>query len=152
MAPANSTGWNSGKPVASVQSSFPAFEESFPTAAIQAEIHGRQVATAIERRKRQRFRINAPVAIIAGDQELSAYTRDLSESGIYFYTDGPVQHPPGSVFDFLVELPPEITVSGYCPIRCRARVVRTEACARNLSGVAAEMLEYAILKGAPPLA
>jgi hypothetical protein len=44
-----------------------------------------------------------------------------------------------------VELPPEITLSNSCLIRCRGRVARTELTLRNETGIAAEILEYRIL-------
>lgn len=101
-----------------------------------------------ERRGRQRFSINAPLTLFIGDREIPAYTRDLSNRGVYFYlglTDLPLfDHD----FEFLVELPPEITLSTCCRIRCRGRAVREEKTSNNLTGIAAEILDYAILRDA----
>jgi hypothetical protein len=103
-------------------------------------------AMVSERRGRQRFSINAPLTLFIGDREIPAYTRDLSNRGVYFYlalADLPLA---GQEFEFLVELPPEITLSTCCRIRCRGRAIREEKTSNNLTGIAAEILDYAILR------
>jgi hypothetical protein len=110
------------------------------------------LAPANDRRGRQRFSINAPLTIFVGGREISAYTRDLSNRGVYFYlalTDSPLIERD---FEFTVELPPEITLSTCCQIRCRGRTVRTEITSMNLTGVAAEILDYSILREAMSIA
>ena len=52
----------------------------------------------------------------------------------------------GRDFEFLVELPPEITLSTFCRIRCHGRAVRKEGARMSMTGVAAEILDYSILK------
>jgi hypothetical protein len=102
----------------------------------------------IDRRVRQRFTINAPLTLLIGDRHIPAYTRNLSNRGVYFYlglSDGELVDLE---FEFVVELPPEITLSTCCRIRCRGRVVRKEKTADNLTGVAAEILDYSILRQA----
>ena len=104
------------------------------------------LAVANDRRGRQRFRINAPLTVTIGDREIQAYTRNLSNRGVYFclaMADGPLLNRD---FDFVVELPPEITLSTCCQIRCQGRAVRTETTERNLTGVAAEIISYSILR------
>jgi hypothetical protein len=101
-----------------------------------------------ERRIRQRFSINAPLTLLVGDRQIPAYTRNLSNRGVYFYLglcDGELVDLD---FEFVVELPPEITLSTCCRIQCRGRVVRKEKTADNLTGVAAEILDYSILRQA----
>jgi hypothetical protein len=97
------------------------------------------------RRKTQRFQIKAPLTISIGDREIAGFTRDLSNKGVYFYVGAGDQLQPGEELDFVVELPPEITLSNSCLIRCRGRVARTELTPRNETGIAAEILEYSIL-------
>jgi PilZ domain len=98
---------------------------------------------ANDRRERQRFKITAPVTLFIGDREIPAYTRDLSNRGVYFYL-APADSPQIDLeFEFTVELPPEITLSSFCQIRCKGRTVRAEE-ALDMSGVAAEILEYSI--------
>ncbi|HTW78893.1 MAG TPA: PilZ domain-containing protein [Terracidiphilus sp.] len=108
--------------------------------------------TSGERRKRRRFPVNAPLTVIAGDREIPAYTRDLSDSGVFFFPEFTGENLIGSEFEFVVELPPEITLSACCFIRCRGRVVRREVTAGDLTGIAAEILTYSILPTAPSLA
>ena len=105
--------------------------------------------TANERRERQRFKISAPVTLFIGDREIPAYTRDLSNRGVYFYL-APTDSPQIDLeFEFMVELPPEITLSAFCQIRCRGRAVRTDQTS-DLAGIAAEILEYSISRDAVP--
>jgi hypothetical protein len=101
-----------------------------------------------DRRVRQRFTINAPLTLLIGDRQIPAYTLNLSNRGVYFYlalSDGELVNMD---FEFVVELPPEITLSSCCRIRCRGRVVRKEKAADNMAGVAAEILDYSILREA----
>jgi hypothetical protein len=104
--------------------------------------------SANERRGSQRFRISAPVTVIAGDHEIAAYTRDLSNRGVYFYLALSDSALIGCDFEFLIEMPSEITLSTSCQIRCRGKLVRKEVTSRNLTGagVAAEILDYSIFR------
>jgi hypothetical protein len=110
------------------------------------------LATANERRGRQRFKINAPVTVVIGGREIPAYTRDLSNRGVYFYLALPDGTQIDREFEFVIELPPEITLSTCCRIRCLGRAVRTDKTAMSLTGIAAEILEYSILREAIPTA
>jgi hypothetical protein len=47
-------------------------------------------------------------------------------------------------FEFIVELPAEITLSTCCRIRCRGRAIRKEETSTNLAGVAAQILDYSL--------
>ncbi len=107
-----------------------------------------ETATATERRGSQRFRISAPLTVIAGDREISAYTRDLSNRGVYFYLSLADSALIDRDFEFLIEMPSEITLSSSCQIRCRGKLVRKEMTSRNLTGagIAAEILDYSILR------
>jgi PilZ domain len=107
----------------------------------------RDANTAQDRRIRQRFGVNAPLAILIGDREVQAYTRDISDSGVYFYlaeTDGALIDRN---FEFVLQLPAEITQSSCCQIRCQGRTLRMEKTPMGLAGVAAEILDYSILAG-----
>ena len=100
---------------------------------------------ADNRRKTQRFQIKAALTLSVGDRLIAGFTRDLSNKGVYFYMGAGDQPQRGEELDFVVELPPEITLSNSCLIRCRGRVARTELTPRNETGIAAEILEYRIL-------
>ena len=104
--------------------------------------------TATDRRRIPRFRVRAPLTVIAGDREIPAYTRDLSNRGVYFYLAADDSGLIERDFEFLVELPPEITLSTFCRIRCHGRALRKETARMSLTGVAAEILDYSILKDA----
>ena len=101
-----------------------------------------------DRRGRPRFSMNAPLTVYIGDREIPAYTRDLSNRGVYFYLDLIDSALIDRDFEFMVDLPPEITLSTSCSIRCRGRLVRKENNVKNLTGIAAEILDYSILREA----
>ena len=101
-----------------------------------------------DRRERQRFGINVPLTVMIGQREIPGFTRDLSNRGVYFYLDMAESAPIGGDFEFLVELPPEITLSTCCSIRCQGHVVRTDDTSRQLTGIAAEILHYSIQREA----
>jgi hypothetical protein len=104
----------------------------------------RNMAMANDRRGRQRFTISAPLTLLIGDREIPAYTRDLSNRGVYFYLALADIKLIDRDFEFIVELPPEITLSTCCRIRCRATVLRRENTPWDLAGIAAEILDYSI--------
>jgi hypothetical protein len=105
---------------------------------------------AFERRERQRFNISAPLTLSIGNREIAAYTRDLSNRGVYFYLAVCDSLLIEGEFEFVVELPPEITLSTCCRIRCKGRALRKEENQSNLTGVAAEILHYSILRDFAP--
>jgi hypothetical protein len=100
---------------------------------------------ANDRRSRQRFSINAPLTVIIGEREVPAYTRDLSNQGVYFYLALADDIPLESDFEFVVGLPPEITFTTCCRIRCHGHAVRSEKTG-SLAGIAAQILDYSILR------
>jgi len=100
---------------------------------------------ADDRRRTPRFQIRAPLTVALGDREVAGFTRDLSNRGVYFYVCAEERPEPGEEFEFVVELPPEITLSNSCLVRCIGRVARTELTPLNETGIAAEILEYRIL-------
>jgi hypothetical protein len=107
--------------------------------------------TANERRNSQRFKISAPLTVIVGEHEIPAYTRDLSNRGVYFYLTLPDSTLIDRDFEFLIEMPSEITLTTSCRIRCRGKLIRKEVTSRNLTGagIAAEILDYSILRDSP---
>lgn len=97
-----------------------------------------------DRRDARRFLVNAPVTLKIGDREVLAYTRDLSNRGAYFYLAMTQSKRMDLDFEFTVELPPEITLSTSCRIRCRAKLLRNERTSNSLAGIAAKILDYSI--------
>jgi len=110
----------------------------------EAEMKKKQAA-GDDRRKTQRYQIKAPLTISVGDREVAGFTRDLSNRGVFFYVSAGDAPVAGEELEFVVELPPEVTLSNSCLIRCQGRVARTELNMRDEAGVAAEILEYRIL-------
>jgi hypothetical protein len=106
------------------------------------------LATANDRRESHRFTVNAAVTLNAGDRKIPAFTRDLSNRGVYFYLSSADSSLVDRDFDFLLELPPEITLSTSCLIRCRGRLVRKESTSSDLTGIAAQILQYSISRNA----
>jgi len=98
-----------------------------------------------ERRETRRFTVNLPLTVSIDDCESPAYTRDLSNRGVYFYLQNTASENLGQEFDFVVELPPEITLSTSWRIRCRAKLMRRDRASKDTSGIAAEILNYRIL-------
>jgi hypothetical protein len=103
-----------------------------------------KLKSANDRRERQRFGINAPLTVFIGRRKIPGFTRDLSNLGVYFFLDLADSAPIGGDFEFLLELPPEITLSTCCLVRCRGHVVRTDHASTQLTGIAARILEYSI--------
>lgn len=104
--------------------------------------------TEDDRRGIQRFRVNAPLTVLIGEREIPAFTRDLSDRGVFFYLALSDSELIDGDFEFIVELPPEITLSTGCRFRCRGRAVRKEETSNNLAGIGAKILDYSILREA----
>jgi hypothetical protein len=98
------------------------------------------------RRETNRFPVHVPLSVTIGDITLQGYTRDLSNRGMYFYLSLAQSALLDLEFECTVELPPEITLSTCCRIRCRAQVLRREKTPWDLSGVAAAIVHYTILR------
>jgi hypothetical protein len=103
-----------------------------------------QVQSVEDRRQRRRFGINAPLTAFIGRREIPGFTRDLNDLGVYFFLDMAGKAPIGGDFEFLIELPPEITLSTCCMVRCKGHVVRTDQGSAQLTGIAARILRYSI--------
>lgn len=97
-------------------------------------------------RGNQRFRVSLPIFLGNGEQPLAGFTRDISSRGVYFYVSAPDILHDQEEFDFIVELPPEVTLSSRCKIRCVGRALRLENRVPELTGIAAEILDYSISK------
>jgi len=110
----------------------------FRAASVGRQIMVGSLQSAIDMRARQRFGISVPLTVMIGQREIPGFTRDLSNRGVYFYLDQADSELIGREFEFLVELPPEITLSTCCLIRGQGRVVRQYA------GIAAEILHYSM--------
>ncbi|MGC9158936.1 MAG: PilZ domain-containing protein [Terracidiphilus sp.] len=99
---------------------------------------------AADRRESPRFAVNAPLIVRIGEREISGFTKDLSNRGIYFYMDLADSALLGENFEFMVEFPPEIALSPSCFMRCEGCVVRMDKPQQQLTGIAARILHYSI--------
>ena len=105
-----------------------------------------ELATPFERRSGERFALRAALTVIDGTREFPAFTQNMSNRGVYFCVATGIEALQGQDLEFVVDLPPEITLSVSCSVRCLGRVVRSEKTAWNETGVAAEILSYAIVR------
>jgi hypothetical protein len=82
--------------------------------------------TKADRRSSRRVPTGVPVSIKLpqGHLEVSGQTRDLSETGIFFFTDAQID--AGSELEMVLILPPEVTRGEKCWVCCQASVVRLE--------------------------
>jgi len=97
--------------------------------------------TAIERRKRQRFSVNAPVTIAVAGREIPAFTRDMSSRGLYLYVNSVEGFAIGQDIDLSIKLPPEITLSTFYTVRCEGQLIRIEDASNDMTGIAVEILQ-----------
>ena len=99
--------------------------------------------TSIERRSATRFHLKLPLTLRVGENEIQAFTSDVSARGVLFYTDSDVLGDPQLEFD--ITFPPEITLSTSLRVRCRGKIVRVVPPSPMGVGVAATIHNYEFL-------
>src|SRR5689334_92631 len=80
-----------------------------------------------EKRATRRFALRLPVSVNYaenGGAEKAAQTRDVSARGICVYVDSAIAE--GSVIEFTLTLPPEITLTESIKVKCKGKVVRVD--------------------------
>ena len=70
-------------------------------------------------------------------------TRDLSAGGVFFYTDE--EFTPGSRFELILPLPPQLADAREVWVLCQAEVVRSEVGPDGRRGVGALIQKYEIV-------
>ena len=95
-----------------------------------------------EKRSIRRFPLDLPISVKFldnGRHEVAGHTRDVSARGVYMYLEMEIR--VGAAIEFIMILPPEITLSGPIRVRCSGTVVRVE---KNVSeqGVAVIINKY----------
>ena len=102
-----------------------------------------------ERRSQTRIPLRLPVSIRSPQSEsVTAYTRDLSMTGIFLYTDAEILE--GSDLEMVLMLPPQFTNGEKQWVCCHASVVRVERSPENPQiGVAANIRDIASLPEIP---
>jgi hypothetical protein len=95
-----------------------------------------------EKRSIRRFPLDLPVSVRFqnnGGHEIAGHTRDVSARGVYMYMENEIR--VGAPIEFVMTLPPEITLSGPIRVLCSGTVLRVE---RNdiAQGVAVAINKY----------
>ncbi len=78
-------------------------------------------------RATRRFKLQLPVSLHEKNgtaKTIPGITRDISSQGVCFLIDAKVE--PGSVIEFTLTLPAEITLTEPIQVLCEARVLRVE--------------------------
>jgi hypothetical protein len=78
-----------------------------------------------ERRGQQRIRFEAPATVNAGRHSLAASTKDVTDRGLFFFTDARLE--VGSEIDLVVMLPEEVGLPLSGMVCCHGRVVRSHS-------------------------
>lgn len=95
-----------------------------------------------DKRSTRRFSLDLPISVKFldnGRRELSGRTRDVSSRGVYMYLDTEIA--AGAAIEFVMTLPPEITLSDPIRVRCRGKVLRVDKTAQE-QGVAITIAKY----------
>jgi Tfp pilus assembly protein PilZ len=89
-----------------------------------------------ERRRQPRIRFEAPATVSAGQHSIAASTKDISDHGLFFFTDA--RFELGSEIDMVVMLPEEVGMPVSGMVCCHGRVVRSDSAAGQY-GIAVEI-------------
>lgn len=95
-----------------------------------------------EKRSTRRFSLDLPISVKFldnGRQELTGHTRDVSSRGVFMYLDAEIKS--GAAIEFVMTLPPEITLSNPIRVRCAGRILRVDK-AEQEQGVAVAIDKY----------
>jgi c-di-GMP-binding flagellar brake protein YcgR len=97
-----------------------------------------------ERRQQERTPVEVPVKVRPKNgREMSATTRDLSSSGIFLYSESPLE--PGAKLELVVMLPASLGLGPGGWTLCQASVVRVEEGNGKTMGVAATLDRIEVL-------
>jgi len=80
-----------------------------------------------EKRSMRRFALELPISVKFlndGKYELKGRTRDVSSRGVFMHLSS--QITPGATIEFVMTLPPEVTLASAIRVRCHGRVLRVE--------------------------
>jgi hypothetical protein len=95
-----------------------------------------------EKRSTRRVSRDLPISVKFldnGRQELAAHTRDVSSRGVFMYLDA--EMAAGVSIEFVMTLPPEITLSDPIRVRCTGKVLRVDKSGHE-QGVAVAIDKY----------
>jgi len=95
-----------------------------------------------EKRSTRRFSLDLPISVKfldSGRREVAGHTRDVSSRGVFMYLDTEIR--AGAAIEFVMTLPPEITLSDPIRVRCTGRVLRVDKIGHE-QGVAIAIDKY----------
>src|SRR5258708_8193953 len=95
-----------------------------------------------EQRATRRFPLDLAISVKLPDhgrRELSGHTRDVSSRGVFMYVD--TELVAGSLIEFVMTLPPDITLAEPIRVHCAGKVLRVDKTARD-QGVAVAIEKY----------
>jgi hypothetical protein len=107
------------------------------------------MADGADRREARRFTMSLPMRVLPGKfrkSELVTHTRDVSYRGLYFLTEAKFEI--GSLIEFVITLPQQVTQSGDVNIRCQGQILRIEPASNGHMGVAAKIEQYEFVSAA----
>jgi hypothetical protein len=107
--------------------------------------------TKEELRTTRRIPMRLPLSVKVNEREraeVSAETKDVSSRGVFFYVDWKVRQ--GASIEFVLTLPPEITLTDSMQVRCSGKVVRVDESPGRKFGIAAMIDHYDILPSGAP--
>jgi PilZ domain-containing protein len=94
-----------------------------------------------EKRQHRRYSLQLPLSVCAGGSAPEAQTRNISAGGVFFL--GAIGAQPGTVLEFELVLPREITLTDPLTVRCKGRVVRVDQHpGQDRVGIAAQIESY----------
>jgi hypothetical protein len=93
--------------------------------------------TSSERRLRQRVPVRVPVMVRHEGSEHQGFTRDLSSSGIFLYSESEMK--AGSKLELVIMLPPGLGFGSGGWTLCEASVIRVEKSDGKGMGIAATL-------------
>jgi hypothetical protein len=98
-----------------------------------------------EKRTTRRFSFDLPISVKFldnGKRELDGRTRDVSSHGVFMYLDTEII--AGAPIEFVMTLPPEITLADPIRVRCTGKILRVDKATQG-QGVAVTIEKYDFL-------
>jgi PilZ domain len=95
-----------------------------------------------DKRSNRRFSLDLPVSVKFlddGAYEVAGRTRDVSSRGVFFYMNSVIRE--GTVIEFVMTLPSEITLTDPIRVQCSGKVVRVDRM-EDEQGVAVAIDKY----------
>jgi hypothetical protein len=110
---------------------------------------GRDVS---ERRRHRRIEMELPIEIFLNDSDVPAVgsTKDVSAGGVKFVVARRLE--PNSDVEFVLSLPPEITLCDTMRVRCKGKLLRVSPDGELGSTAVASIQKYEFVASAMPSA